>query len=156
MGSFITIAENTWKYKVGRILFLNQWVMEPFPDMKSSGCLNVEKIIFASRDQINPRKRPVCGDLRAMRRPVPVSDKTRLLFVRLFQYNKGHQGFFMEIIFKLWINLYCLGIHLGNDPAVFQQFVDSDEVLIVIDVLRLGKIAAVADVDYFLHGSSPL
>ena len=91
-----------------------------------------------------------------MRRPVTVLVKARLLFVWLFQYDKGHQCFFMEIIFKLWVNIYCLYIHLGNDPAVFQQFVDSDEVLIVVDVLLLGKIAAVADVDYLLHRSSPL
>ena len=105
----------------------------------------------------NPRKRYVYGEFLCREITCGgIKSKTQLLFVGLFQYDKRHQCFFVEIIFKLRIDIHCLRIHLGNDPAVFQQFVDSDEVLIVVDVLLLGKIAAVADVDYLLHRSSPL
>ena len=57
----------------------------------------------------------------------------------------------MQIIFKFGVNVYCLRIHLRNCPAVLQQLVYSRKIFIIVYIVLLGKIAAVAYVDYFLH-----
>lgn len=62
----------------------------------------------------------------------------------------------MQIIFKLRINIYCLSIHLRNCPAVFQQFINTNKIFIVINIVLLGVITAVAYVDYLLYCLSPL
>ena len=51
----------------------------------------------------------------------------------------------MQIAFQLWIHLDRLGVHLGDDPAFFQELIQPHEVLVVVDVFWFGKIAAVAD-----------
>ena len=62
----------------------------------------------------------------------------------------------MQIIFEFRVNIHRLSIHLGNDPSVLQQFVDSDKILIVVDIILLCKITAVADVNDLLHCFTPL
>lgn len=61
----------------------------------------------------------------------------------------------MQIIFEFRVNIHRLSIHLGNDPSVLQQFVDSDKILIVVDIILLCKITAVADVNDLLHCFTP-
>ncbi len=87
---------------------------------------------------------------------IQVCGYLRLLFIRFFQNDKGYQRFFVQEIFQLRVNIYRLSIHLGNRPAVFQQFVEPDKVLIVIDVVLFSKISTVANVDYLLHRYTPL
>ena len=62
----------------------------------------------------------------------------------------------MQIIFKLRVNVYSLCVHLRNCPAFFQQFIDTNKIFVFVNIILLGKITAVAYVDYLLHCFTPL
>ena len=76
------------------------------------------------------------------------------LFV-FFHNDKGNKRFFVEVVFELGVNVYRLRVHLCDDPAIFQQFVDTNQILIVIDVRLLRIISTVADVDDLLDRFPP-